>query len=60
MYKKLLVVIPARAKSKSIKNKNIIKINKIALIEYTFKHSKQIREKSKILAWSKFRKLRKA
>ena len=49
MYKKLLVVIPARAKSKSIKNKNIIKINKIALIEYTFKHSKQIREKSKII-----------
>ncbi len=49
MQKNLLVVIPARAKSKSIKNKNIIKINKNVLIEYTFINAKQIKEKSKII-----------
>jgi CMP-N,N'-diacetyllegionaminic acid synthase len=33
---KFIVVIPARAGSKSIKGKNIIKIGKYSLIEYTF------------------------
>ena len=32
----VIAVIPARKGSKSIKNKNIIKINKKSLIEYTF------------------------
>ena len=33
---KILAVIPARAGSRGIKNKNITKLNKKSLIEYTF------------------------
>ena len=33
---RILGVIPARAGSKGIKNKNIIKLNNKSLIEYTF------------------------
>ena len=33
---KILAVIPARAGSRGIKNKNIKKLNKKSLIEYTF------------------------
>lgn len=38
---KILGVIPARAGSKGIKNKNIIKLNRISLIEYTFLAAKK-------------------
>ena len=33
--KKILAIIPARGGSKSIKKKNLVKINKIPLIKYT-------------------------
>ena len=46
----VIAVIPARKGSKSIKNKNIIKINKKSLIEYTFTEvEKSILKKSFIL-----------
>ena len=46
----VIAVIPARKGSKSIKNKNIIKINKKTLIEYTFAEiKKSILKKSFIL-----------
>ena len=38
--KKILAVIPARKGSKRVKNKNIIKINGIPLINYTLKSVK--------------------
>jgi len=50
----IIAVIPARKGSKSIKNKNIIKINKKSLIEYTFTEvKKSILKKSFILTDSK-------
>ncbi len=46
----VIAVIPARKGSKSIKNKNIIKINKKSLIEYTFTEvKKSILKKSFVL-----------
>ena len=33
---KFIAIVPARKGSKSIKNKNIIQLNKKKLIEYTF------------------------
>ncbi len=38
---KIIGVVPARKGSKSIKNKNILKINKKSLIEYTFREIKK-------------------
>ena len=38
---KFITVIPARAGSKQIKNKNIYKINKKPLIDYTFDAAKK-------------------
>ncbi len=47
--KNLLIIIPARSGSKSIKNKNMLKIFKKPLISYSFLISKKIKEKSKII-----------
>ena len=41
--------IPARSGSKSIKNKNIIKLNGIHLIGYSIKFSKKIKKVSKTI-----------
>ena len=49
LKKQLLIIIPARGGSKSIKNKNILKINKIPLIVFSFKSAKKLKEKSKII-----------
>ncbi len=54
----LIAVIPARKGSKSIKNKNIIKINKKTLIEYTFTQIKKSKlEKSFVI--TDFQKIKK-
>lgn len=45
----LLISICARAGSKGIKNKNTSKINKIPLIEYTFKQIKKLKFDSKVI-----------
>ena len=45
--KNLLIIIPARSGSKTIKNKNIVKLHGKPLIEYSFIASKLIKEKSK-------------
>ena len=43
MKKKFIIVVPARYGSKSIKNKNIIKINSIPMISYTFEKIKSLK-----------------
>ena len=57
----LIAVIPARKGSKSIKNKNIIKINKKTLIEYTFTQIKKSKlEKSFVITdFQKIKKIKK-
>ena len=57
----LIAVIPARKGSKSIKNKNIIKINKKTLIEYTFTQIKKSKlEKSFVITdFQKIKRLQK-
>ena len=40
---KFIFVVPARAGSKSIKSKNIIKFGKYSLIEYTFSNLKKVK-----------------
>jgi CMP-N,N'-diacetyllegionaminic acid synthase len=47
LKKQLLIIIPARSGSKTIKNKNLIKINRKPLIQYSFEISSKIKEKSK-------------
>ena len=47
LKKQLLIIIPARSGSKTIKNKNTKKINGVPLIEYTFKFTNKIKENSK-------------
>ena len=47
--KNLLIIIPARSGSKSIKNKNMLKIFKKPLVYYSFLISKRLNEKSKII-----------
>ena len=47
--KNILVIIPARADSKSIKNKNFLKILGKPLIIYTFEKAILLKEKSKVL-----------
>ena len=42
MKKNILAIIPARAGSKGIKNKNIIKIHGKPLISYTIKSAKNL------------------
>ena len=50
MYKKnLLIIIPARSNSKTIKNKNLIKIFNKHLIYYSIKIAKKIKEKKKLI-----------
>ena len=44
-----LAVIPARSNSKSVKNKNMFRINKQPLIQYTFKELKKSFVKNKYL-----------
>ena len=50
---KFITVIPARAGSKQIKNKNIYKINKKPLIDYTFDAAKKSVLKNRINATEK-------
>jgi len=47
--KKLLIIIPARSKSKSLKNKNIKKLGNHPLISYSVEAAKSITEKDKII-----------
>ncbi len=47
--KQLIIIIPARKNSISIKNKNLFKVNKKPLIEYSFIIAKKISEFSKII-----------
>ena len=47
LKKQLLIIIPARSGSKTIKNKNTKKINGVPLIEYTFRFINKIKENSK-------------
>ena len=51
------LLIPARSKSKSIKNKNIIKINNKELIYYTIKTAKKIRKISKLVVSTDSKKI---
>jgi len=46
---KIIGIVPARKGSKSIKNKNIIKINKKSLIEYTFTQIKKSKLKTSFI-----------
>lgn len=47
LKKQLLIIIPARSGSKTVKNKNTKKINGVPLIEYTFRFTNKIKENSK-------------
>jgi len=49
LKKNLLIIIPARSNSKSIKNKNLIMLFNKPLIYYSIKAAKKIKEKSKII-----------
>ncbi len=49
-FKKFIIVIPARLGSKSIKNKNIISINSIPMINYTFENIKKINLRKFVLS----------
>ncbi len=45
----ILAVVPARSGSKGVKNKNIKKINKKTLLDYTFERS--IKSKGTFFKW---------
>ena len=47
LKKQLLIIIPARSGSKTIKNKNLIKIKQKPLVQYSFMIAGKIKEKSK-------------
>ena len=47
--KKLYAIVPARAGSKRVKNKNIIKIKKLMLIDYTINYLLKINKVDKII-----------
>ena len=49
LKKNLLILIPARSNSKSIKNKNLIKVFGKPLIYYTIKIAKKIKDNNKII-----------
>ena len=55
--KKIIAVIPARAGSKRIKNKNIVKLNNKPLIEYTLKVAKKCKYIDKIVVSSESKKI---
>ena len=50
MFENFIVVVPARLGSKSIKNKNIIQINSIPMINYTFEKIKGIKVRKFVLS----------
>ena len=54
--KKILAVVPARAGSKRIKNKNIVRLNNKPLIEYTLNVAKKSKYIDKIVVSSESKK----
>ena len=59
MKKKFLCVIPARAGSKGIKNKNVSLLNNKPLIQYTIDTAKKIRGNCQIVVSTDCQKVRK-
>lgn len=57
--KKVLAIIPARSGSKEIKNKNILKINNIPLINYSLIFTKKIKFVDKIIVSTDSKKYQK-
>lgn len=55
--KKILAVVPARAGSKRIKNKNIVRLNNKPLIEYTLNVAKKCKYIDKIVVSSESKKI---
>ena len=53
----ILAIIPARGNSKSIKNKNLIKINGKNLIDYTIESSKKSKKLTRIVVSSESKKI---
>tara|TARA_Y100000992_G_C21223971_1_gene471953 strand:- start:39 stop:182 length:144 start_codon:yes stop_codon:yes gene_type:complete len=45
MFKKNLIIIPARKGSKRIKNKNLVKVLNNPLIKWTINYAKKIKKK---------------
>ena len=56
---KILAIIPARSGSKSIKNKNIRKINNLPLLSYSIKTAKKSKLINKIIVTTDSPKIRK-
>lgn len=54
---KFAIVVPARKNSRGLKNKNVIKINNLRLIEYTFRTIKNINLPKYVITDSKLIKL---
>ena len=52
-----LAIIPARAGSKRIKNKNLIKINKVPLFNYTLRSALKTKKIKKIIITTNIKKL---
>ncbi len=55
--KKLYAIVPARAGSKRVKNKNIIKIKKLMLIDYTINYLLKINKVEKIIISTDIKKI---
>ena len=55
--KKLYAIVPARAGSKRVKNKNIIKIKKLMLIDYTINYLLKINKVDKIIISTDIKKI---
>ncbi len=56
---KIICVVTARKNSKSIKNKNLVKINNLRLIEYTFRAIKKSKLKDKAYILTDSKKIKK-
>ena len=56
---KIVALIPAREGSKSIKNKNIIKVNKKTLIEYSIKTAKNSKFRKEVYVSTDSKKIQK-